>query len=137
MCLPGYGELNCATACGGDGSSATYGQGLRPLSTACVACPSTDLTVNLGGTNQTFVSEASSKVAAAAPGDCLARWASYGDSWYLPEGSSESYSTQGSVGSLSACLALCAANTECQFVTYLPASSECRVRLRTVSPLKG
>jgi hypothetical protein len=136
LCKPGYGNSNCATVCGGVGASATYGEGLRPLSTSCTACSPTILTANISGTSQNFSSTASSKTSASLPTDCLSTWAIFGQNWYLAEGDSASV-TLVTVGSVAACWTACQGTTDCQFATYLPNTNHCRVRKRTASQFSG
>jgi hypothetical protein len=134
VCSAGYGETNCATLCGGFGTTGTYGAGLRALSTPCTKCPTTNLTVDIGGTNQTLVAWPSARPGADAQGDCLSLWASYGEGWYLPAGPPSSYIQQ-SAANLTACLALCTG--ECQFVTYDTTTKGCSLRQRQSSQFVG
>ena len=127
VCQPGYGGLSCATQCGGIAENGTYGDGFRPLSTPCAECSSTNLTVNLGGVT-TFLADPSSRPGASSVTDCLSLWASYGDSWYLPDSNAAAFDMYSNITTLSDCLALCSSASDCQVATYLTTSLDCRIR---------
>lgn len=134
-CKPGYGGTNCAAQCGGPSSSGTYGQGQRALSTPCANCATTNFTVNVAGSNQTYVAAAASRLGADSISDCLSSWAAYGDSWQLTAGPAGAYTLYNNVANLSSCLMLCTG--DCQFATYLPAASQCQIRVKQDSLYTG
>lgn len=140
VCVPGFGEANCATVCGGIGPTGTYGEGLRPLGTACAACPTTDFSVNFGGLVQTIVSEPTSRIGADTSHDCLSHWVTYGDIWRLPEGAPAAVKSYNDTmtPTLADCLRLCQNSEHCQFVTWAPPPSiECRLRFQRASMYAG
>lgn len=134
MCIPGYGGSSCAAQCGGAGVVGTYGSGLRALHTPCADCPTTNLTVNIAGSNQTLLAQPRARLGSNSVDDCLSQWASYGDSWHLPADPEAAYDVRSGTASLSACLALCTGN--CQFVTWTP-TGKCQLRLKQDSIYTG
>jgi hypothetical protein len=111
--------------CGG--TSATWGADTRPLNTACAACSTTSLPVNLT-TPTTLAADPVARVGADAQRDCLSQWASYGAAWYLPLSTSSGVLSYSPVLTLSDCLALCSSDADCQLATYFSTSQECRIR---------
>jgi hypothetical protein len=135
LCKPGFGEADCATRCGGIGNAGTYGQGLRPVSTPCTDCASTNLTVNVAGVNGTFAAEPTSRVGADNITDCLSNWASYGEGWHLPSGPAESFVLRNNIANVSMCLLLCTG--DCQFATYVLDTKQCQLRSKQDSQYTG
>lgn len=115
VCAPGYGETNCATACGGG----KYSTGGGAIGTACASCP----TMTGGGyvfyynddNNVYAASPAVSRSGADSVGDCLAQYNQVVDGVGFIAHSGGTPTAAGD-GSLTACLGEC--TTGCMFVTF-------------------
>jgi hypothetical protein len=85
LCSPGYGGANCATQCGGLGTSATYGPAGRTVDDpACLACSTqaTGYSFEWQMQNALFQSQALSRTGANASTDCVAQFGQLQDrSW--------------------------------------------------------
>lgn len=92
MCVVGFGGPDCATECGGIGTSASYGKEGMAAGALCTACPNMAkgyfFTYAPTGTTTTsghpYTPYVVSRIGATSTSDCLAEFSQIADeSWYL------------------------------------------------------